>query len=64
MKQALYTDKEIIVEILLNAFDSNKSVNYVIKQDKRRIHRIKKLMEYSFEMCWHFGEVYLSDYKK
>jgi len=58
-----YTDKALIVDILTKAFDSNGSVNYVIKQDKRRAIRIRKLMEYSFEVCWHFGEIYLSDDK-
>ena len=64
MIQAEYKDKERIVKILTSSFDDNSSVNYIIKQDKKRIRRIKKLMEYSFEVCYLFGKVLLSDDKK
>jgi len=64
MIPANYSDKAIIVDILTQSFDSNKSVNYAVKQDKKRIQRIKRLMNYSFETCWHFGEIYLTDDKK
>lgn len=61
MIKATYSDKPIVIDILSESFDSNKSVNYVIKQDKHRIKRIRNLMEYSFEICYLFGEIYLSD---
>jgi hypothetical protein len=61
MIKASYKDKSIVVDILTDSFDSNKSVNYVIKQDNDRLKRIKFLMEYSFEICFMFGEIYLSD---
>jgi ribosomal protein S18 acetylase RimI-like enzyme len=61
MKLALYTDKSRIVDILCHAFDQNLSVNFITKQDRNRIHRIKILMEYAFEMCYSFGEVYFND---
>ena len=64
MIKAKYTDKNLIVNILAGSFDENKSVNYIIKQDGKRAQRIKELMEYSFEMCYSFGEVYLSNNKK
>ena len=64
MIKAKYTDKNLIVNILASSFDKNKSVNYIIKQDGKRAQRIKRLMEYSFEMCYSFGDVYLSDDKK
>ncbi len=59
-----YKDKNRIVDILTRSFDDNKSVNYIIKQDKKRVQRIKKLMDYSFEVCHMFGDVFLSDDKK
>lgn len=59
-----YKDKILVVDILTKSFEDNKSVNYIIKQDKKRIQRIRKLMEYSFEMCYLFGEVFLSENKK
>jgi ribosomal protein S18 acetylase RimI-like enzyme len=62
--KANYSDKEIVLGILCKSFDSNKSVNYVVKQDEKRQKRIRNLMEYSYEICSMFGQVYLSDDKK
>ena len=56
-------DKELIVTILSNAFNANRSVNYIIKQDAKRFERIRNLMSYSYELCAIFGKVYLSDDK-
>ena len=63
MIKADYKDKRLVVDILSHSFDDNKSVNYVIKQDSKRRERLKKLMEYSFDVCYLFGEVFLSDDK-
>jgi ribosomal protein S18 acetylase RimI-like enzyme len=64
MIRAEYRDKSLIVDILSRSFDDNKSVNYIIKQDKKREERIKSLMAYSFEVCYASGKVFLSDDKK
>lgn len=61
MKKASYNDKNLIVDILTKSFDTNQSVNYIIKQDKKRIKRINSLMDYSFEICNLFGDIFLSD---
>src|SRR5579859_3773956 len=61
MIRAQYEDKRLVVEILSNSFQDNKSVNYVINQGPSRKRRISRLMEYSFEYCTMFGEVFLSD---
>lgn len=61
MKRAAYSDKNMIIEILSKSFDTNQSVNYIVKRDDKRQERIRSLMDYSFEMCYLFGEVYLSD---
>jgi len=47
--------------MLARSFHDNKSVNYVIKDDARSVNRIRKLMKYSFEICFLFGKVYLSE---
>ncbi|MES2277305.1 MAG: GNAT family N-acetyltransferase [Bacteroidota bacterium] len=57
-------DKALIIDILTRSFDENQSVNYIVKQDKKRTKRIRSLMDYSFEMCYQFGEVLLSDDRK
>lgn len=61
MKKATYGDKNLIKDILCMSFDDNLSVNYIAKQDNLRTKRIESLMDYSFETCYKFGNVYLSD---
>lgn len=60
MKKATKEAKFKVVNILTKAFDTNLSVNYIVKQDKHRVERIRALMDYSFDMCSKYGEVYLS----
>ena len=57
-------DRALVVNILSQAFDDNQSVNYIVKQDSKRVKRIRVLMDYSFEVCSLFGAVYLSNDKK
>ena len=64
MKPSTYKNKQLVIDILTSSFDANKSVNYIVKLDNKRTDRIKVLMDYSFEICYHFGKVYLSDDKK
>jgi GNAT superfamily N-acetyltransferase len=63
MLKAGYKDKELILDILCKSFDTNKSVNYVVKQDNHRKRRIRTLMDYSFEICFRYGRIYLSNNK-
>lgn len=64
MIRAEYTDKDLIVSILVSSFDDNKSVNYIIRQDSKRVERIKRLMEYSYDVCNLFGDIFLTEDKK
>lgn len=64
MINAEYNDKQLIVDILTKSFDTNQSVNYIVHQDEKRADRIKALMDYSFEVCFSSGKVFLSDDKK
>ncbi|MEO8960662.1 MAG: GNAT family N-acetyltransferase [Ginsengibacter sp.] len=64
MTKASYKDKNLFVDILTKSFDANQSVNYIVKQDKKRIKRISALMSYSFEVCYLFGDVFLSGNEK
>lgn len=64
MKKAAHKDKSLVVDILTKSFDTNQSVNYIVKQDEKREKRIQALMDYSFEVCTVFGDVFLSDDKK
>jgi ribosomal protein S18 acetylase RimI-like enzyme len=53
-------DKEKLVSILAAAFDDNKSVNYIIRQDEKRNERIRALMAYSFDVCAGAGKIFAS----
>lgn len=64
MKKANLTDRPLVVELLALSFEKNLSVNYIVGQDDKRKERIRALMDYSFEICYRFGEVYLSDDRK
>ena len=64
MTKAAYSNKSLVVDILTKSFDDNQSVNYIVQQDEKRLERVKALMDYSFEVCYAFGEVFLSDDKK
>ena len=64
MIRAEYSDKDLIVSILVSTFDDNKSVNYIIRQDNKRVERIKLLMEYSYDVCNLFGDIFLTEDKK
>lgn len=64
MIQATVEDKAIVVNILTSSFKDNRSVNYIIRQDKKRLFRIRKLMEYAFDVCILSGSIILSDDKK
>jgi len=63
MVKANYNDKPLVVDILTQSFATNQSVNYIIKQDKNRLGRVRYLMDYSFEVCYLFGDVFLSEDK-
>ena len=64
MIRADYKDRADAVKILSDSFADNKSVNYIIKQDSKKDQRIIKLMEYSFDVCYLFGDVFFSENKK
>ena len=64
MIKATYADKGLILDLLTKSFDKNKSVNYLIRQNHKKLRRIYELMDYSFEVCYLFGEIYLSEDRK
>jgi len=64
MVRATSNDKELVADILIRSFVDNKSINYIIKQDEKREQRLKHLMEYSFDICNLFGDVFVSDDRK
>jgi hypothetical protein len=63
MTRANVKQKNLIVDLLTSAFKDNQSVNFIVRQDEKRLKRIAALMDYSFEMCHHFGDVWLTEQK-
>jgi len=64
MIKAKAADRTLVIDLLAGSFDENQSVNYIVRQDRKRAERIRSLMAYSFDVCYHFGEVWLSGDKK
>lgn len=58
MVKANRNDKVLVIDILTKSFDTNQSVNYIVKQDQKRAQRVSSLMDYSFEVCYLFGDVF------
>jgi ribosomal protein S18 acetylase RimI-like enzyme len=58
MRKFIEQDREKIINILVNSFEGNKSVDFVVGKSEagRRI-----LMEYSLANCLENGEVYISE---
>jgi len=63
MIKAEKRDKPTVIDILVKAFANNRSVNYLIKQDRHKEKRLIALLDYSFEYCMLFGDVFLSPSK-
>lgn len=61
MRHATRLDKDLVVSILTDSFIDNKSVNYLIPNDRKHKQRVRALMDYSFEICYEFGKVLITD---
>ena len=67
MRIATNSDKSLVSNILTSAFESldqENSINYVVKQDNKRIERMNVLMEYLFDRSMLFGNIFISDNEK
>ena len=64
MVKATQSDKQIVISILTKSFNNNKSVNAIIPQDGKRSQRMKRLMEYAFNVCMLQGDVWLTEDKR
>ncbi|MDN5288959.1 MAG: GCN5-related N-acetyltransferase [Mucilaginibacter sp.] len=61
MIKAVSADKPLILDLLCRSFNNNKSVNFITGNKPNQEKRIYALMDYSFEVCRLFGEIWLSD---
>lgn len=63
MIKATKNSRLLIVDILTDSFYDNLSVNYILKSRDNKRKYIKALMYYSFDMCFKYGDVFLSEDK-
>lgn len=64
MIRASIEDKNLVVDILVEAFEPLKednSINFVVKQDSKRKQRMQILMGFLFDKAMRTGAVFLSD---
>nr|WP_121271699.1 GNAT family N-acetyltransferase [Pedobacter schmidteae] len=64
MKRATKQDRSAVVQILSRAFEDNRSVNFIVRQDSERLLRLDRLMEFCFLTCLDFGKVFLDEDRK
>ena len=64
MDTSTISERDLVIDLLSGAFDQNRSVNYIIKQDSTRTRRIRALMAYSYDLCRLSGKVFVSEDKQ
>lgn len=61
MKKVGVRHKSLVVDLLCKSFKDNLSVNFILNKSGDKAKRLQHLMDYSFEVCNTFGDVFLSD---
>ena len=52
--------KQRVIDIISETFDDNAMINFIVKQDKHRSNRIRRLAEYAYNRCARRQGVYIS----
>lgn len=63
MIKATRADKDKVVALLHHSFNDNLSVQFMVGGGAGRSKRLRRLMTYSFELCYRYGEIWLSEHK-
>lgn len=61
LRKAELSDKEKVVKIICESFNTNPHVNYILKNDEKREQRLGALSEYAFYFGMRRDGVYLTD---
>lgn len=61
MIKADKNNKNQVIEILTKSFHDNKSTNWAVKQDRKRLQRISRLMRHACDLCQIQNGAFLSD---
>ncbi|MDD3077848.1 MAG: hypothetical protein PHH37_01930 [Paludibacter sp.] len=60
MKKARLEDKNLVVDILTDAYHSNPQVDFLLKKTINK-SKLRTAMEYIFDLAFHGGEIYLNE---
>jgi len=61
MRKADLSDKDKVVKIICESFDTNPHVNYILKNDAKRAQRLAYLSEYAFYYGMRRNGVFLTE---
>ncbi len=64
MRRATNADRNLVVDILVSAFEpleDDNSINFIVRKDKKRLKRLNLLMGYLFDRAMLYGEIFISD---
>jgi hypothetical protein len=61
MRKAEKSDKDKVVRIISESFDSNPHINVIVKNDKKRSARMAAMAEYAFEIGMRRDGVHITD---
>jgi len=61
MMRAKRSDKQRVVELLCLSFADNLSVDFMVGSGSGRDVKIRRLMEYAFEVCYRSGEILVTE---
>jgi ribosomal protein S18 acetylase RimI-like enzyme len=61
--KASYKDKQKVIEILAKSFFKNKTIVHLFGKTRYKPERAIALLDYIFELCFKYGEVWLNEEK-
>lgn len=61
MRKAIKSDKEKVVKIICESFDTNPHVSFIVKNDVKRTKRMQSMANYAFQFGLRRNGVFLTD---
>jgi len=64
LRRGTHSDKKLVVDILVTAFEplqEDNSINFIVRNDGKRLQRLHHFMGYLFDRAILYGDVFISD---
>jgi hypothetical protein len=61
MQKATSEDKKRVIDLLTWGSEDNKGIAYFTCQNEKQVKSTQPFLDYAFEICFLFGEIWLSD---